>query len=113
MPEPTNSQRADFAREALAKYILTTGTDIGENAVTDLLTDLMHYCAEVDEFDEPISFGACLERAEYHFLSEVEEEKEQAYVHPGPECHYLGEGSTGLCPVRCSGLWDCGACDQS
>lgn len=41
--EPTNTDRAEWAEEALQVFMKRTGSDI-DTAVGDLLADLMHWC---------------------------------------------------------------------
>lgn len=42
--EPTNDDRAAWAEEALRAFCLATGVDTTENAVSDLIADLGHWC---------------------------------------------------------------------
>jgi hypothetical protein len=68
--EPTNKDRAEWAHQALEAFEAATGSE-GDDAMCDLLADLMHYCRLND-----ISFGDELSRAERHFTEEVDEETE-------------------------------------
>ncbi len=70
MTEPTNEDRAEWARKALATFMFTTGSE-REDAVCDLLADLMHYCRLND-----IDFEDELRRGRVHFEEEVSEEEE-------------------------------------
>jgi hypothetical protein len=67
MREPTNFTRAAWAAEALSVFLRRTGTDY-EDALGDLLCDLMHW-ADEHNFD----FDAALSRARDHHLAEVQE----------------------------------------
>jgi hypothetical protein len=64
-PDNMNDARAAWARNALATFIQDTGTD-QEDALGDLLADLMHWC-DRDNYD----FGAALERARGHYDAET------------------------------------------
>jgi hypothetical protein len=62
-----NEEHAVRAVTALKQYM---DVDFDEPAnITDLLADLMHYAAQQD-----IDFHRCLETAEAHFNTEIEEE---------------------------------------
>jgi hypothetical protein len=62
----TNQDRADNAANMLALY-----GDIRnpEEPITDVLTDLMHYC-HLEELD----FSICLQNAQWNFNEELKEE---------------------------------------
>ena len=64
-PEGKNDKRAAWAGAALATFITQTGTD-EENAVGDLLGDLMHWC-DRNNYD----FEAALARARWHYKAET------------------------------------------
>jgi hypothetical protein len=70
--EPTNSDRAAWAAEALATFRRRTGTDC-EDALPDLLCDLMHWADE-----HGLDFNAALSRAHDHHHAEVQEAEELA-----------------------------------
>lgn len=76
--EPTNADRADWAREALAAFTARTyGGDHPdtmergdlETAIYDLIADLLHY-AKRQGFDT----GSIITQACYHFECELREE---------------------------------------
>lgn len=54
----------------LKKYQKVTGSD-DDNAISDVLADLMHYCRDND-----IDFRKELSTARWHFNEEVKEEKD-------------------------------------
>ena len=64
-PDGKNNDRASWAGAALAKFMVVTGTDL-EEAVGDLLTDLMHW-SDRNNYD----FNAALDRARFHYESET------------------------------------------
>lgn len=64
-PDGKNDDRAAWAGAALAKFMLLTGTDL-EDAVGDLLTDLMHW-TDRNNYD----FDAALDRARFHYEAET------------------------------------------
>ena len=66
-PELRNVIRARRAAVALAEFQRQTGADL-EDAVSDLLADLMHWC---DRFDQ--SFAEELHRARNHYHAETGE----------------------------------------
>lgn len=66
----TNLQRACWADAAIQRFRPDTGTDY-EDALGDLLTDLMHW-ADARQFD----FEAALIRAQDHYRAECAEEAE-------------------------------------
>jgi hypothetical protein len=65
--EPTNFDRAAWAAEALATFRRRTGTDY-EDALGDLLCDLMHWADEHE-----LDFDSALSRARDHHHAEVQE----------------------------------------
>lgn len=87
MNEPTNTDRARWAKNAIDFFAEETGLmpDIEEDereyatAVADLLSDIIHFCNQNE-----INFFDALDRAEMNFDAEVHEEieevKEQANV---------------------------------
>lgn len=64
-PEGMNDRRSAWAGEALATFMLATGTDL-EDAVADLLADLIHWC-DRHEFE----FERELDRARFHYEAET------------------------------------------
>jgi hypothetical protein len=64
-PEEMNDIRSDWAGLAIAAFIARTGAD-WEDALGDLLTDLMHW-ADRNNFD----MDAALERARGHYEAET------------------------------------------
>ncbi len=64
-PEGMNDNRAAWAGEALAVFMLATGTDL-EDAVSDLIADLMHWCDR-----HGIAFDEELARAATHYEAET------------------------------------------
>ena len=69
-PENRNDDRAAWAGSALAAFMRVTGTDV-EDAVGDLLADLMHWC-DRNNYD----FDLALERARGHYEAETLGEQE-------------------------------------
>ena len=67
-PEGMNNKRAGWAKIALKAFIAETGTD-EEDAVGDLLSDLMHWC-DRNNYD----FDAALTRAQGHYEAETTDE---------------------------------------
>lgn len=67
MSTPNNQDRAARAEAALAAY--TVGCAFIEDAITDLMTDLLHF-AHQSELD----LEALVDRAQMHFEEEVHEE---------------------------------------
>ena len=65
MTEPTNESRAERIRPALELM------DEPENAVRDLLANIMHFCRIEGTHD----FETELEAAQGHFWAEVDEEE--------------------------------------
>lgn len=64
-PDGKNEDRAAWAGAALAKFMELTETDL-EDAVGDLLTDLMHW-----SYRNNYDFDAALDRARFHYESET------------------------------------------
>ena len=64
-PNGMNDNRSAWAGAALAKFMEVTGTDV-EDAVGDLLTDLMHW-SDRNNYD----FDAALDRARAHYEAET------------------------------------------
>lgn len=64
-PDGKNDERAEWAAAALRHFQCTTGTDF-EDALSDLLCDLMHWC-DRNNFD----FEAALCRAQGHYTAET------------------------------------------
>lgn len=67
-PDGMNDNRALWAEDALAAFMASTGTD-EDDAVADLLADLMHYC----DFNG-LDFEAELARAERNYQGETWED---------------------------------------
>jgi len=65
-PDEKNEDRASWAEHALAAFMDATGSD-KEDAVSDLLCDIMHWCDRNDQ-----NFTAELNRAESHYEAETE-----------------------------------------
>ena len=80
--EPTNRNRAAWADIALGAFRDTTGAD-REDALSDLLCDLMHWSGR-----HGFNFEAELSRAQGHFEEENQEEEMAAYIAAAP---YLAE----------------------
>ena len=70
-PEGQNDKRAEWAEEALLAFMHETGTD-QEDAVSDLLCDIMHYC----DRDNRLNFEHQLTRARGHYVVETGEVKD-------------------------------------
>jgi hypothetical protein len=64
-PDGLNDDRSDWAGSALARFIEVTGTD-EEDAVSDLLADLLHWC-DRNNYD----FEAALIRGRGHYEEET------------------------------------------
>jgi hypothetical protein len=65
-PEELNDNRAEWAEAALLEFKSQTGTDT-EDAVSDLLADLMHWCdRNAQDFDHELS------RARNHYECETD-----------------------------------------
>lgn len=64
-PEGMNDRRAEWAAAALRAFMEATGTD-EEDALGDLLADLMHW-ADRNNFD----FESALDRARSHYVEET------------------------------------------
>ena len=69
MEDPTNRDRASWAANALDTFQSETGAD-AEDAVSDLLCDLMHLC-DTNRTQE--TFTVALYRARGHYDAETEE----------------------------------------
>jgi hypothetical protein len=65
-----NTCRAGWAEVALLAFCNETGCDL-EDALTDLLGDLMHW-ADRNDTDERCSFPLALRRARNHYREETE-----------------------------------------
>jgi hypothetical protein len=64
-PEGMNERRAAWAGLAIAAFMAATGTDL-EDALPDLLADLMHWCDRKD-----YDFDLALERGRDHHEAET------------------------------------------
>jgi hypothetical protein len=74
MTEPTNAARAQRAQTALQHYI-EAKAEAFENSsseIVDLITDLLHLTARLDEGDDPIE--STLRLAQMHFDAETDEQ---------------------------------------
>lgn len=67
-PDAINGDRAAWAQQALSAFTDATGTD-AEDALCDLLADLMHWCDR-----HGTSFSSELERARCHYAAETGEQ---------------------------------------
>ena len=65
-PENMNGDRALWAEQALITFMQETGTE-QQDAVADLICDLMHYC----DRDMLLNFEHCLTRARMHYVEET------------------------------------------
>jgi hypothetical protein len=75
--EPTNQERADRIRqiiETIAPY--NEDSDDWQSGVTNILTDLMHFCRKnkTDPYGNDLNFDKELEMARINFEAEIEEE---------------------------------------
>lgn len=72
-----NPRRISLASSVLLNFSDQTGigdsTEPAETAVTDLLTDLMHLCAQCWPDDGEVSFNSALNTARMHFAAEYDE----------------------------------------
>ena len=64
-PEGQNDERAAWAKVALDAFMQETATDL-DDAVTDLLCDLMHWCDRNNQ-----DFESALNRAQNHYHEET------------------------------------------
>lgn len=86
--EPTNADRAEWARVAIAAFAAETHLDTSgelehdlESVVCDLVADLMHFCDE-----ESLDWKEIIRRAELHHSEEVEQ------ADNSPSSPYLAAG---------------------
>jgi hypothetical protein len=77
-PEGMNDNRSAWADEAIAVFILATGTDL-EDAVSDLIADLGHWCDR-----HGISFDEELRRARFHYDAETLDDDQLNQEEPQP-----------------------------
>jgi hypothetical protein len=70
----TNNDRAEWAAAALRHFQCTTGTDY-DDALTDLLCDLHHWCDRGNA-----NFQSALDRARQHYDAECAEDSTTPYV---------------------------------
>lgn len=71
--EPTNEDRANWARAALEVFSQKTGLDMAvelDCSIGDLLANMMHLCKQ-----EGLDFDALLETGRMHFEAETDEEE--------------------------------------
>lgn len=64
-----NADRSEWARQAVEAFQCAVGTD-DEDAVGDLLCNLMHFC-----YDTSQDFSALVERARKHYTAEIQGER--------------------------------------
>jgi hypothetical protein len=64
-PDELNACRAQWAAAAITEFRRHTGTDL-EDVVSDLLTDVMHWCGQNNQ-----DFDAELQRARWHYHCET------------------------------------------
>lgn len=64
MTHPTNDERADWAEAAILDLCAATGCDL-DDALTDLLCDLMHWAQRTSR-----DFDTALQRSRSHFAAE-------------------------------------------
>lgn len=67
-PDEMNEQRAAWAAEALDRFRHLTGSDPGEEALRDVLTDLHHWADQAD-----LNWDAALTSAMNHYRAETAE----------------------------------------
>lgn len=65
-PDNMNERRGEWAGAALQEYQRQTGADI-EDAVSDLMADLMHWCDQNNQ-----EFDTELQRAHSHYTRETD-----------------------------------------
>lgn len=68
-PEGMNDERADWAEEALAVFMESTGSDSGD-AISDLIADLRHLCDRQPERYGTFDHAMC--RATTHYTEETD-----------------------------------------
>lgn len=68
----TTAERADRARKVLAHYVTTRGDTFegSSSEIADLIADLLHLAARIDEGEQPIT--STLARARCHYETECE-----------------------------------------
>ena len=62
----TNEMRAGWAEQALEAFVRATNCEGGEEALADLLCDLMHWAGQNPDVD----FDECMGRAERNYEAE-------------------------------------------
>lgn len=67
-----NANRATWAQSAIRAFQIETGTD-WDNALPDLLCDLMHFaaCYTLEDGETKFDFDAALETARMHYHAET------------------------------------------
>jgi hypothetical protein len=72
-----NGERAKLARHALREYLSAKGENFEENSahIADLIADLLHLAAEIDQGDAPVE--STLRLARMHFDAEHENPEEE------------------------------------
>lgn len=75
-PDGENERRSDRAATALHPYLEENGT-YDETALTDLLSDLMHWADR-----NGVTFTECLERAQMHYEAETTPEDDDDEIEP-------------------------------
>jgi hypothetical protein len=71
-PEGQNNARAQWAETAIRQFQICTGSD-WDDAIADLLADLMHLCDRTTREDgaTALDFADELERARQHYEAET------------------------------------------
>ncbi len=76
-PEGMNDHRSAWAGEAIATFMLATGTDL-EDAVSDLLADIRHWCDRHD-IDFDVELGRAVAHYEAETLGDDQPNREKSY----------------------------------
>jgi len=63
---PTNRNRTEWAALAVRRFAEITGSDLYDDAITDLLVDLRHLCSR-----ENLDWEYILHKANLHYREEV------------------------------------------
>jgi hypothetical protein len=75
-PDSLNDDRAKWAGNAISAFMQITGTE-PENALSDLLCDLMHWADRQEE-----CFGSALEHARWHYEEETSASSGFGWLYP-------------------------------
>jgi len=67
-PEGLNDDRAAWAGDAIDAFARTTGVDDPDDAVSDLIADLRHWCDR-----NGVEFEEAVRRAAHHYETETSE----------------------------------------